>query len=443
MLKGQLFLLIFVITYLLCYNYPINEKIVESERGDIKSINIDSTEDYINYIKTYNNIISLFHVDWCGHCQEFLPVLDKASSYKIVNKNWIFLKISCTKYPHICSFLGIHRYPTIKIYRQKEPLHIQPPRDLAPLLAILQKLSSNPIINIKSKEDFIEKYGDFSPIIEILTKSEEKKEENDFFECIKQLANNDFVETFYFGVIESKDNIEKIVFNYNISNISYIWDGNCTNASNFLYDNKYPLLSKINEYFLKEIADDPHILIFLITFPQNKKINDFIFTFFQKMSFENRKYVFGYADFLEDKDISKFFKLKLNNTNEIKLIIYDFNERMYYIHNITYNIILNNEKEIINDFEKILKNINNLKYTSGSIIRDWVSKIGFDKMSANKQVIVVGIIVFLLLGIIFLCFHFSNPPESDFDEEDDELEENSENNNKENELNKNVKQKIE
>ena len=452
MIKRQLFLLILIIDFLLCSNYPIIEKLEQSERGDIKSINIDSTEDYLNYIKNYNNIISLFHVDWCGHCQEFLPVLDKASSYKIVNKNWIFLKISCSKYSQICSFLGIQRYPTIKIYRHKEPLYIQPPRDLVPLLSLLLKLSSNPIINIKSKEEFLEKYGDFSPIIEVSSKYKEKEEESEFYECINKLSNKEFIDTFYFGVMEAKDNIEKIVFNYNNSSsiISYLWDGNCANAFNFLYKNKYPLLSEINSYFLKEIADDPRILIFLITFPQNNIINNFIFSLFQKLSLENREYVFGYADYMKDKDISKFFKLKLNNTNEIKLIIYDFNERMYYIHNETYNIILNNENEIIKDMENILKNINKLKYTSGSIIRDWVSKIGFERMSPIKQIIVVGIIVFFLFGLIFLCSCFSNPKESDFDE-NDEFSQDSDNddnnqkeiNKKENDINKNVKKKLE
>ena len=422
-IKSQIFFIL-IIKIIFCFKFPLNEKIEESEQGNIKSINIESTEEYLNYIKSYDYIISLFHVDWCGHCQQFLPVLDKASSYKILNKKWIFLKIDCSKYPNICTNVGIERYPTIKLYKKKELLHIETPRELVPLLELLNKLSGSSIIKVSSKNEFFEKYGDFSPLIEILPQYKGKEQESDFYNCVMNLANNEFIENFYFGIVDSTDNKEKIVFDYNGSNISYVWDGNCKNAIEFLYENKYPLLSKINSYFLSEIAKDSKILIFLITFPQNIKINNFIFSFFKKLSYDNRQYVFGYADYNEDKDISKYFNLKLNNINEIKLIIYDFNQRMHYIHNETFNIIIKNEIEIINEIRNIVKDINNLKYTTGSKIKDWINRFGFEKMSTNKQIIVVGIFVFGLLGIIFLFSYFSNSKDnsdSDSDEDDSDF----------------------
>ena len=94
---------------------------------------------------------------------------------------------------------------------------------------------------------------------------------------------------------------------------------------------------------------------------------------------------------------------------------------MHYIHNETFNIEINNEKEIINEIQNILKNINNLKYTTGSKIKDWINRFGFEKMSSNKQIIIVGIFVFGLLGIIFLFSYLSNSndnSESDSDEDD-------------------------
>ena len=180
---------------------------------------------------------------------------------------------------------------------------------------------------------------------------------------------------------------------------------------------------------MKEIADDLQILIFLITFPQNKKINDFIFSSFRKISYENRQYVFGYSDYNEDKDIRNYFNLKLNNTNEIKLVIYDFNERMHYIHKKTFNINMHNEIEIFNEIQNLIKNINNLKYTSGSIIKDWIAKIGFEKMSSIQQIIFVGIFVFIILGLLFFCSCLSGSNNDDdsesFEDEDNEGDENS------------------
>ena len=224
--KSQIFL-IFIITIILGKNFPIIDNIEESERSEIKSVNIESTEEYINYIKNYDAIFSLFHVDWCEHCQQFLLILDKASSYKILNKKWRFLKIDCSKYQNICSFLNIQRYPTIKIYREKEQLYIEPPRDLKHLLQLLYKLSSNPIIEInnKNKTEYFEKYGNFSPIIEVLPKNNnEQNEKSDFFDCISNLANKEFIQTFYFNVLYSYNNIVKLYFSYYELNICYIFD---------------------------------------------------------------------------------------------------------------------------------------------------------------------------------------------------------------------------
>ena len=431
--KSQIFLF-FIITIILGKIFPIIDNIEESERSEIKSVNIESIEEYINYIKNYEDIFSLFHVDWCEHCQQFLPILDEASSYKILNKKWIFLKIDCSKYQNICSFLNIQRYPTIKIYREKEQLYIESPRDLKHLLQLLYKLSSNPIIKINhnNKTEFFEKYGNFSPIIEVLPKNNnEQNEKSDFFHCINNLANKEFIQTFYFGILESKDNIEKIYFTYNELNISYIWDGKCKNAFNFLYDNKYPLISKIDNFFLKEISADSKILIFLMAFPQNIKIHNFIFSFFIKLSFEYRQIVFGYTDYNEDKNIPNFFKLKLNDKNEIKLIIYDFNERMHYIHNETFNVKTKNEMEIFNEIKNVIKNINNLKYTTGSMVKDWASKIGFEKMSSEKKIVVIGIFIVIIIGISFFSAYFSNNNVSlNSSEEDDDVDEEIQQDNK-------------
>ena len=72
-LKFFYIIYIFNISYIITKKFPIiNEKIKESKIEDPKSINIKSYEEYINYIKNNNNIISLFHVNWCGHCRHLL-----------------------------------------------------------------------------------------------------------------------------------------------------------------------------------------------------------------------------------------------------------------------------------------------------------------------------------------------------------------------------------
>ena len=89
-----------------------------------------------------------------------------------------------------------------------------------PLLELLYKLSSEPLIEIKNKEDFYANYTYYSPIVEVdklpIKKEKLKKNKNDddedddeesdkpeetdnneeiddFYQCIKKIANEDFI----------------------------------------------------------------------------------------------------------------------------------------------------------------------------------------------------------------------------------------------------------
>ena len=407
-------------------SFPLLKKEIEHlEITNIKSIDIKSYEEYTNYIKNNDYIIALFHANWCGHCRRFKPILDKASSYSFLNKKWVFLKIDCTSDSFICKIMNIQFFPTIKIYKEKKLLYKQPPRELNPLIQFLYKIGENPLIKIKSSKYFFEKYGEYSPLIEY----KKGNNESEFIKCINELANNEFLEYFYFGIYESEKDKEKIIFSDNNNNLSnfnifYEWDGNCTNAFEFLYENKYPLLNEINQEFLEEIARDFKVLIFVVTFLKNKIINNFIFSSLKNISFNNRKYLFGYVDYSSDTFVKNFFGFNLNNTYEMKLIIYDFNKRNYYIHDKIFNFENQNEKTISDEIKNLINNIKKLKFTSGSKIRDIFNFINFDEMSPYEQVLVVGIFVIILLIIIYLLFHFSGKENNENEqEEEDEYDE--------------------
>ena len=467
-------IIFFILNSILCRKYPIFDEIEKSKKGKIKTIDVASPESYLDYVKNNDNVVSYFHSDFCDECEAFLPIFDEASRYKILNKRWVFLKIDCARNSHICMNIGVDQYPTSEIYVKKEQLGLELPTDLIPLLEFLYKLSTDPIVKIKSKEEFFKKYGYYSPIVEIekfkeleekekkekekeekkkLKKAkkksdddddddddddeedqntesiedkenEEKKEvqegqEEDFLECITRAANNDFIQTFYFGLTETKDYKEKIVFDNENFPITYLWDGICQNAIDFLNDNKYPLLTKVDKYFLKELEDEPRKLVTIVTFPENTKINYFINSMFKQLSFDNRKYVFGYANYTEDPDLyDNFTKIILNHTYEMQLIINDFEDRSHYLHWPVFNFENQTEKEIYNELKIILENITNLNFITGSRIQDFINFIGINKMDTTRQIIFIIVLIIICIGCVYFC---GNP--EDLDDEFYEYEE--------------------
>ena len=437
------FIFIFsLISTTISIHYPIYENIFNSKRGKVKAIDIETYETYLDYIKNHDYVVGYFHSDYCPECEEFLPILDEASTYKILNKKWVFIKIDCARNSNACLNNGVDQFPNAEIYRNHEIVDAELPTDLVPLLELLYKLSTEPLIEIKSKEEFYKNYTHYSPVVEVdklpIKKEKLKKNKNDddedddeesdkpeetdnneeiddFYQCIKKIANEDFIKNFYFGIMETKDFKEKIVFDNENFPVTYLWDGICDNAINFLRENKYPLLSQVDQYFLKELEDESRLLVSLMTFPQNEKINYLLNSLYKKLAYENREYIFGYIDYVEDPDIfNNSFKIELNNTNEIQLIINDFIDRSHYIHKPVFSLENQTDVEIIDEIKKILLNITNLKFETGSKFQDFINRLGINKMNNTQQVILIIVMIIFLVILVYFC----GSPE---DLEDDEF----------------------
>jgi hypothetical protein len=433
-------IIIYIIKSIICRHYPLFEKINKSKRGKIRAIDIESYETYLDYIKNHEYVVSYFHSDFCPECEEFLPIFDEASTYKILNKKWVFLKLDCARNSHVCMNNGIDQFPYSEIYRNSEIVDAELPNDVIALLELLYKLSTDPIVHIKTKEEFFKNYGYYSPIVEVdklpVEKGTDKKdlekddeddkdesidesdpnneETDDFYKCIKKIANEDFLKTFYFGIMETKDYKEKIVFDNDGYPVTHLWDGICQNAIDFLNQNKYPLLHKVDRFYLKELDDDPRLLFTLVTFPENEKIKDLIVSSYKKLAFKYRQYAFGYVDFNEDQEVfNDSIKIVLNNTDEIQFIINDFIDRSHYVHKPVFDIENQTDVEIIAEIEKLILNVTNLKFETGSRIQDFINKLGINKMNSTQQVILIIVMIIFLIILVYFC---GNPEDLDDDE---------------------------
>ena len=368
---------------------------------------ISQKDDFDNIVKANNFVVSVFYINSCNHCHKFLQDFDKASKDNNI-KNWKFLKISCTEYPLICESMSIISFPTIKTYKNSKEIKISPPRELNSFIKFLKKVADDPLIyNITKREEFYEKYGALSPLIEY-------KKEGNFFICINYISHNEFLTDFYFGLFEIKEkkiilfinnNVkEKIIFNHTNT---FIWNENCNEVKKFLYNIIYPLTNNIDLNFMKEMHRKKKTLFILFYDSNNNEINEFINDSFQNISrdYTINNIVFGYIDVKENKNKNILEIFEINNIEEskVQIGIYDFLEEKKFIHPLN---DINNKKSLEDKIKKMLKDINNLEYTNDrkqkKFLRNlhlkWTTKI---------------FVVILSLAILFLVIFVDYPKDKD------------------------------
>ena len=393
-----LFYLFQFFSYILSVKYPKNKNITKLPKyNEIKSIEIENINELLNYIQNFDYIIALFHQYWCGDCQKFIPIFDKASQFKII-KQFKFLKINCDK-KEICNSFNINKFPTIKIFIKRNEFKTEPIKELIPLLEFLEKISNNPLIKINNELDFYNDYGTFSPIVEYNEKN------NQFISCISMLANKEFLINFYFGIkiIDNNEKYkEKIKFDFDGMNVELIWNGNCNEIKEFLNQNTFPIINEIDANLIKIIQKNPRILIILFYEKNNLRQIEFIKNQFKNISFDNRKFVFGYADIDEEIEIANFFKIKKLN-GKMKIVIYDYINSKYYIHNKDFDLNLIDFQQTEKEIRELINNIDNLIYITGNFFNDIFLRFGINHpIWIIKFFLIICIIIIILIFIIII-----------------------------------------
>ena len=388
--------------------YPINQNL-DNSTGEIGLIEIETRKSFINYTKE-GKAISLFYANYCKYCKYLLEIFKWASTYSNVS-DWKFLSVNCTKRQLICHNLNITRYHTIKTYINKIELPYQAPLELIPLLEFLIKLSTPSLIEINKSNisGFYSNYGYFSPIIEY------KSNNNSFYKCISNLAENNHKTNFYFGIkkiselnITNNNSIEeKIIIDNNGAPFIHIWDNNCSNVDYFLKEHIFPLITIVNEAsFFYELNKAKKLLVMLYGFLSNNKTQIFYDKYYKYLAHEKNQYIFSFLNYTNTKQINHYFNVRLYSDSELKLIIFDFNQSKYYSHPMIYDVNYNKPEEIISDFNFILSNLSNIQFTTGYFLKDILNKYGIYEITNKFSLILCIVIILFTVFITLSCTYF-------------------------------------
>ena len=273
-------------------------------------------------------------------------------------------------------------------------------------MEFLIKISSEPIINITSQQEFYNNYGTFSPVIEYNNKN------NKFISCINNLAKNEFLSEYYFGIMPNSEN--KIIFNFDDNEVIFNYSekkNNCDDVKNFLKNNKYPLISEASFNLMRKINKDNKKYVFIIFYNSNNNIfDDFIKKEFKNISKENRDIVFAYSYLNIKKDLGNYFQISLNKETEVQIFIYNFHKERFYKHEL-YDSNVNSISDIKDNIINLVKNINKIKYVSNNKFSDFIS---------NNKILLISIAVILVFVMIYVICYLDIDDDSDeFNEKED------------------------
>jgi hypothetical protein len=444
----------YLINSIISLRYPINKNL-DNSTGQFSLIDIELRSIYNNYTK-HNNVISIFHTNFCRYCYVLLDIFKWASSYSNV-ANWKFLSVNCTRKKLMCKDLNITKLPTIKTIVDREELPYEAPYELIPLLEYLIKLSTPSLINIIDNStntkmnmnmnkynnpginnftmnisEFYKNYGYFSPLIEYHSNTTE------FYNCIIDLANDKYRPTFYFGMKQLKNNKtekEKIIFDNDGASFEYLWDGNCTHVDSFLNDHIFPLVTITDDnIFFYKLNRKHKLLVMLFGFLINNKTKSFVHNEYKFLAHKYNKYIFSFLNYTNTSVVNRYFKVKLYSKTELKLVIFDFSKSKYYVHPMVYDVDFNKPEEMIYDFNKILGNLSDVEFTTGYFFKDLLYKFGITEITTTFCFILSCLIIFVTTLIIVTCISFCKrvcPSEIGEDEKFEEKNENKETNNNE------------
>ena len=146
----------------------------------------------------------------------------------------------------------------------------------------------------------------------------------------------------------------------------------------------------------------------------------FVESILANISVQNRKqkgnFVFAYIDIDLDSYLIKYFKI---DTGKLpRIIIYDFEDKRYYVDNIIDETTAQNEEVMtnhLNDLVQKCEQPNALSWTTGNFFEDILAKLGI-RLNQTGIIYIVGGL-FLTFAIFFLIVVFYCGDKHDEEEE--------------------------
>jgi len=287
------------------------------EDGKEDGVWVLNKDNFEQTIASNDYVLVEFYAPWCGHCKKLAPEYAKAAQQLAEKKSPILLaNVDATKENELASKYGVKGYPTLKFFKNGNPVDYTGGRTTDTIIAWVEKKSGPPAVSLANPEASKKFIEDNKVAVIGFFKNKESDEAKAF------LSAADTMEDAKFG-ITSEDEVfkahevegDKIVLFKQFDEGREDFDGKYEVAeiSTFVTTNSLPILVEFNGETANKIFGGDikrHMVLFLSSKSEDFKTQSELAT---KIAKDHKgKILFVYIDVskADSKRVLDFFAIK-------------------------------------------------------------------------------------------------------------------------------------
>ena len=205
-----------------------------------------TNDNFRKVIDSNEFVLVEFYAPWCGHCKALAPEYAKAAGILQENNSKIKLaKVDAQEHRELGDRNGIRGYPTLKFFRQGNPVDYKGGREAGSIVDWVEKKAIPPAIALGSSEE-IKKFVDNNEVVVIgFFKDQDTKEAKNFFEVANAMDDINFgivTDTDAF-IVNKVTNDGVVLFKaFDEGRNDYVGAANVDELETFIRTNSLPLL---------------------------------------------------------------------------------------------------------------------------------------------------------------------------------------------------------
>ncbi|XP_076333952.1 protein disulfide isomerase isoform X2 [Tachypleus tridentatus] len=308
----------------LCVVIAVGEDEIKKE----ENVLVLNKDNFDKVLKDNKYILVEFYAPWCGHCKALAPEYAKAATQLADEKSDIKLaKVDATEETELAEKHGVRGYPTLKFFRDSEPLDYSGGRQADEIILWLKKKTGPPALTLKTVEETTQFKEGSEVVIVGFFKDLESKEAKVFLDAAVVTDDYPFAITSQDEVYKELD-VQKdgIILYKKFDEGKNVFEGDLTvdNIKKFVKANSLPLVVEFNHESAQKIFGGEiksHNLLFI-----SKTASEYekILEDFRNIAKEFKNKVLFVTIDTDEEDherIMEFFGLKKEDTPDMRLIV--------------------------------------------------------------------------------------------------------------------------